>query len=388
MVLVRSCSLRDNGLTSAIRLSRLNVSRPLEPNWLVRYPAAMSDRYDTMQTWEWNLRNAPQPSDPEPVEAIPGTWSWCGVPASSPLGIPAGPLLNGQWLLYYAQLGFDILVYKTVRSAAHDCYELPNLLPVRAASLSEPGTTVAQQESMNGSWAVSFGMPSQAPEVWRDDVNRTRDQLSAGKVLIVSVVGSVTNVSPDGPRALDVLADDFAMCARWAVDAGAHGVEANFSCPNVATADGQLYQQPDAAALVAERIRDQIGTAPLALKIGRVLSESDAESLIDSVGSYVDGIAMTNSVAAFVDDTQGVRLFGGHMRGICGDAIRDASCAQLAMFRKLVDESANDLHLTGVGGISSAAHVKQYIESGADSVAMATAVMTDPDTGRRIRQEW
>ena len=35
---------------------------------------------------------------------------------------------------------------------------------------------------------------------------------------------------------------DYAQCARWAVESGADCVEANFSCPNVATCDGQLYQ--------------------------------------------------------------------------------------------------------------------------------------------------
>ena len=39
---------------------------------------------------------------------LPGDWDFCGLPVDSPLGVPAGPLLNGDWCLYYASLGFDV----------------------------------------------------------------------------------------------------------------------------------------------------------------------------------------------------------------------------------------------------------------------------------------
>ena len=34
----------------------------------------------------------------------------------APIGVAAGPLLNGAWCLHYASLGFDLLTYKTVRT--------------------------------------------------------------------------------------------------------------------------------------------------------------------------------------------------------------------------------------------------------------------------------
>src|SRR5262245_27286290 len=87
-------------------------------------------RYDPSRTYEWNYAHAPDPvTIPEPP--VPGRWDYCGLPLASPLGIAAGPLLNGRWILYYASLGFDVLTYKTVRSAARACYPLPNLQPVR-----------------------------------------------------------------------------------------------------------------------------------------------------------------------------------------------------------------------------------------------------------------
>ena len=345
----------------------------------------MTQSYDPNQTWRWNLLHAPPPHTPAVVAPVKGDWSWCGISVSSPLGIPAGPLLDSRWLLHYANLGFDILVYKTVRSLSRECYPLPNLVPVQTGSLSAAGEKLPATEQMNGSWAVSFGMPSQSPDVWRKDVEFAREQLPSGKVLVVSVVGTQDECITDPVASLQQLADDFAVCAKWAIENGAHGVEANFSCPNVSTADGQLYQQPEAAGLVAERIRDSIGDAPLVLKIGRVASVEDANELHKHVAPFVNGLAMTNSIAAQVIADDGQLLFDGQSRGICGDATRAASIAQTRMCRQTLTASGHTLDLIGVGGISTADHVREYLSAGATSVALATAAMVDPDIGLQIR---
>lgn len=347
----------------------------------------MSDRYRIDETWRWNLDHAP-PANSAESAPIPGEWKWCGLPVNSPLGISAGPLLNSGWLLYYANRGFDILVYKTVRSSQRACYPLPNLVPVVTGPLTTPGLTLDESPEMQGSWAVSFGMPSQTPDAWRQDVETARDHLASGQVLVVSVVGTQAEGTDSGDESLDQLADDFALCAKWAMESGAHGIEANFSCPNVSTADGQLYQHPDAAGKVAARIRDAIGDAPLVLKIGRVTTAASAVDLISSVGPYVNGLAMTNSIAASVKGSDGRLLFDGQCRGICGDATRAASVEQTRMFRTIVDDAPWSVELIGVGGISSATHVHEYLDAGADSIALATAVMIDPAVGEKIRADW
>ncbi len=122
---------------------------------------------------------------------MPGEWSFCSLPVASPLGIAAGPLLNGRWCLYYASLGFDVLTYKTVRSGRRDCYSPPNLQPVDCEVLTEAPAFVHATADMRGSWAVSFGMPSADPDTWRRDIEWTRNHLAADKILSVSVVGTV-----------------------------------------------------------------------------------------------------------------------------------------------------------------------------------------------------
>ena len=73
-------------------------------------------RYDRQKSYQWNYENAPEPVELE-IPQWPGDVSFCGFRLQSPLGVPAGPLLNGKWCLYYSSLGFDFV---TIRPSAVD----------------------------------------------------------------------------------------------------------------------------------------------------------------------------------------------------------------------------------------------------------------------------
>ena len=338
-------------------------------------------KYDPAQTYEWNYENAPDPVQLD-IPPVPGTWEFSGLNIGSPLGIPAGPLLNGRWCLYYASLGFDFLTYKTVRSVQRECYQLPNLQPVACGQLHGGEDKVFATDTMRGSWAVSFGMPSKPPEIWRRDVELTRDNLAKEKLLSVSVVGTVQ----DG-WTIEQLAQDYAKCARWAVAGGADVIESNFSCPNVNTCDGQLFQNPEQAAIVAAHVRDAVGQTPFLVKVGHVSSTDEVARLLDALSPYVSGLAMTNSVAVAVTDETNQLFFNGQPRGICGEAILEASIQQTEIFANQMQASNLELELVGVGGISSASHAQRYLSAGASLVHVATSAMINPLVGLEIKKQ-
>ena len=337
-------------------------------------------RYDPSRTYAWNYANAPEPiAIAEPL--VPGDWNFCGRKVASPLGIAAGPLLNGKWCLYYAKLGFDVLTYKTVRSRQRDCYELPNLQPVTCGMLAEKPELVSAGNQMKGSWAVSFGMPSADPDAWRRDIEGTRKKLPADKILSVSVVGSVQDGWTN-----DDLANDYALCAKWAVDSGADCVETNFSCPNVSTCDGQLYHNAHQSGEIAQVVRAAIGNTPYIIKIGHLVQDQAIDSLLAAVGKIADALAMTNSIASPVIQADEL-MFGGQPRGICGEAIREESIRQVSRFAKVIAEQNLPIQLIGVGGISTADHVRSYLAAGADACHLATSAMINPQVGLEIRRE-
>jgi dihydroorotate dehydrogenase (NAD+) catalytic subunit len=344
--------------------------------------------YDRQKSYRWNYENVPAPvslSVPTvSAESSPaGEYSFCGLPVDSPLGVPAGPLLNGKWCLYYASLGFDVLTYKTVRSGFRKCYPQPNLVPVDTTSLFGGEQSVSQATTMDGSWAVSYGMPSQDPKDWQVDIAETRQQLPSGKVLSVSIVGTV---EPDWT--LERLAEDYALCARLAVESGAECIEANFSCPNVSTCDGQLFQNPVDCATVVKIIRDAIGDTPLIGKIGRLNNDDESLELIQHLNGHVDALAMTNSIATQVLDQSGKLMFDGQRRGICGKATLQTSVAQTKSVHEMITEHNLDIELIGVGGVSTVEDVRDYLAAGAQAVHIATTAMVNPLVAIEIKRAW
>jgi dihydroorotate dehydrogenase len=335
--------------------------------------------YNWRQTYDWNFDQVPAPEATAPAPPLPGAWTYAGLAAGSPLSIAAGPLLNGRWILYYASLGFDVLTYKTVRSGARASYPLPNLQPVISPhpNASQP---IPAADTMHGSWAVSFGMPSKDPEFWRRDIEAARSALAASKILSVSVVAS-----PQPSWSPEELAADFVRCARWAIDAGAHCIEANFSCPNVASADGQLFQQPQTAAMVAAALKQAIGAIPLLLKIGHLTEAEHAEALIAAVAPHADALVVVNCVPARVAGPGGRLLFDGQARGLAGEVIRTACLEQMRLFGRLLRQRRLPLRLIGVGGISQPGHMDAAFEAGCEAVQLATAAMIDPLLGLRLR---
>ncbi|MDP7177877.1 MAG: hypothetical protein QF749_06230 [Verrucomicrobiota bacterium] len=337
-------------------------------------------KYDITRDYAWNYEHAPEPVG-DAVPSMDGEWGYCGVPVDSPLGIAAGPLLNGKWLLYYAALGFDILTYKTVRSRERASYGLPNLQPIDWESGPVPAEVGVAGE-MRGSWAVSFGMPSKPPRFWQDDVAATRSCLAKGKFLSVSVVATA-----EDDWSIDDLAADYAQCARWAAESGADGVEANFSCPNVSSADGQLFLNPTDAGIVAAKLREVIPNTPLLLKVGHIANRETAHALLEAVAPFADALVMVNGVSARVRQPSGELLFDRQCRGIAGEAIRETVLGQLALFDGVICEFGFDARLVGVGGLGQAADVRACLDRGCEAVQFATAAMVNPGLGLAIRRE-
>ena len=338
-------------------------------------------RYDITRTYDWNYDHAPERPAAD-VPECPGSWDFCGIPVNSPLGIPAGPLLNSRWVLYYAALGFDVLTYKTVRSRYRACYDLPNLLPIEAPQLDDATECVQSAEGGSPSWAISFGMPSKDPPEWQEDVGRARRSMRNGQVLVVSVVAS-----PQAGWTLDDTARDYVALARMARDAGAQAIEANISCPNVCTAEGEVFLLGEASRAVAAEMRAAVPELPLILKIGKFPTREHAHALIEAVDGYADALSTVNSLTARVRGPNGEWLFDGLKRGIGGECVRRRANAEAALLRQIIGHTGARLKLIGVGGVFTAADARERLAAGAHHVQLATAAMLDPQAAIRIRRE-
>lgn len=347
--------------------------------------------YDVSRTWEANAESGPFLASPTtPVPETPMK-TFLGLPVRSRLGIAAGLLLNGRWVRAYAERGFDLLTYKTVRSAARPCHPMPNWVWIDdSGNVSGPvvATGAIPGDLTRLSSAVCFGMPSMHPEHWRSDVRSTVSALRPGQLLIVSVVGT-----PRASGSIEDLAEDFARCATWAAEAGAPVIEANLSCPNVCSSEGTLYLDADATHRVVRRIRDAIGRVPLLVKIGVLPGDVARQRFLDSVSGLVDGITLVNCIARPVLHPDGSPVFGEGFRtvGVLGRTLHEPSVVAVASLRQALDRRGLRLALVAVGGASTREDIADFFGVGADAVLCGSSPMYLPDLAieaKRHHPEW
>ncbi len=347
--------------------------------------------YRTDRSYAWNYEHGPVWDGPMP--AVPDTppKHFFGLEVASRIGISAGLLLNARWIAFYARCGYDILTYKTVRSRQRACHAMPNWLFVDAADAEDLNRTSqavhAQTRPTSAEYTdwtstVSFGMPSRDPVVWMADVAQARAALAPRQVLVVSVVAS-----PAAGDTADSIVADFGRLAAMAREAGAHAVEANLSCPNVVSAEGDLYLDAALSGRIAKGLRQGAGTLPVLLKIGHVPDEPRMAALLRAVAGQASGLVIVNGLSRPVLNAAGEPAFGAGRKnaGILGRGVHPIGVQDVALATALVQRDRLDLQVAGVGGVARADDAARYFAAGACAVLMGSAPMADPALAARMK---
>ena len=367
---------------------------------MTRVPAARQARRGTYRidrSYEWNYANGPEWTAELPVVPQTPTKTFFGYEVASRLGISAGLLLNSRWIGFYARCGYDILTYKTVRSRRRACYAKPNWLfvdPADTAGLERAGQGVhAGARPTAGDVAdwtstVSFGMPSRDPAVWMPDVAKARKLIGPRQALVVSVVASVA----PGSSVAD-LVQDFGDLAAMAREAGAQLVEANLSCPNVRSAEGDLFNDAELSGRIARALRDGAGTLPVLLKIGHLQDDARLGALLRAVAGQASGLVIVNGLSRPVRDATGAAAFGESrlQAGILGRGVHAIGVRDVLRAVTLIRRERLDLEVAGVGGVASVADAAHFFDAGACAALMGSAPMFDPALAVRLKTahpEW
>jgi dihydroorotate dehydrogenase len=186
--------------------------------------------------------------------------------------------------------------------------------------------------------------------------------------MIVSVVGTPNRGLSFG--------DDFVRAAMLAREGGAKIIEANFSCPNVDTAEGILYNNPETVHEYAKAISRAIHPIPLILKVGVFLNAQQMRSvLLAAARGGARAICGINSVSMQVrpplDESRTTS-------GICGAHIRQAGLDFIRTASAIIQENKLGLVLIGCGGIMRPEHFDEFFDAGAEFATSATGMMWDP----------
>lgn len=106
-----------------------------------------------------------------------------------PIGIPPGPLINSRFVKAAFNMGFDICVYKTVRSDSYPCHPHPNILGLDIdgdlTMEKAKGQLVGRADYHEPlSITNSFGVPSKSVDFWQEDIKKLCHMLAKGKCLL------------------------------------------------------------------------------------------------------------------------------------------------------------------------------------------------------------
>jgi dihydroorotate dehydrogenase len=329
-----------------------------------------------------------------------------GYTVDFPLGVPASMITgNSKYLKHYAERGFCILTYKTVRSRRHEPRSFPHWVflengsarvgveELREAVRKDPKNYFKlirpfvhqdrfPDDPSHSSMANSFGIPSldpEGPSGWMADVSSAKEFVRSGhQVLIVSVVATGT----------DEIKNDFVRTAEMAKTAGADIIELNLSCPNTAEKrEGEIFNNPEDAAEIVHAVK-KATRIPLFIKTGYVPEEKIRELLV-STESHIDGVVAMNTVSARIDRgrTGGGQFFPDRpTAGVSGWAIKDVAqemAVNLVKIRKELQRP--ELCLVGLGGVMNKADFWERIDTGVNAVEICTAAFLDPLLGIKIR---
>jgi dihydroorotate dehydrogenase (NAD+) catalytic subunit len=348
--------------------------------------------YDPTKSYEKNYENGPfgafadgkvydQTGEP--------TYDYHGVKVFLPFGIPAGPILNSTFAKAAFEKGFDIVVYKTTRSATFPCHPWPNVLSVNVngdltmEKMQQPLVAdINYHEPL--SITNSFGVPSKEPSFWQEDVKKAISYARKGQVLVMSFMGTVR---PNQTQ--QEFIDDYILAAKLSHETGAKILETNLSCPNIGN-EGLVCYNVDVTKKICEGIRKIIGNTPLVIKIGYFQDDKQLKQIAQIAHEYANGIAAINTLQAEIRNEKGEQALPGPMRlrsGVCGNTIKWAGLEMVKRLHKIREENNYSFAIEGVGGVTVAEDYIEYKDAGADSVMSATGAMWNPFLAQEVKEK-
>lgn len=310
-----------------------------------------------------------------------------GQPVHQPFGIPAGPLLNGKYVKAALDKGFDIPVYKTVRTCKYPSSQWPNVSAVQIArrdltfAMAEEGLVANRQFTEPLAITNSFGVPSFEPDFWQADMAEASRYARPGQFVVGSFQGTI---NPNG--SVEAYIQDFVLAAKLVHETGVPVLEANLSCPNEGTAHLLCYDTQRSKTILTA-IKDQIGDTPLVIKIGYFQNLERLEHFISEVGGIVQGISAINTIPAKIVDERGQQALPGAGRersGVCGYPIKWAGLDMVRKLSTLRKRLEMPFTILGVGGVMVPDDYQDYREAGADLIMSATGAMWNPHLAQQI----
>ncbi len=320
----------------------------------------------------------------------PPKYEFLGHKVNLPFGIPAGPLLNSNFVKAAFEKGFDVAVYKTVRADTFPCHPFPNVLGIHIdgdLTLERAKQPIIADDNYSEPISItnSFGVPSKDPAVWQEDAKKAISYAGEGQVMVLSFMGTV---KPN--QTGEEFIADFIRVAELSAETGAPILEGNLSCPNIGN-EGLVCYNLDTTRRVVHGTRDKVGKIPLIWKVGYYENDSDLLEVAKIAHESQSALSVINTIPAPIVDKDGNQALPGSparlKSGVCGSVIKWAGLDMVRRLDKIRKEKGYKFAIDGTGGVTTAGDYFDYIDAGADAVFSATGAMWNPDLALEIKKQ-
>lgn len=172
---------------------------------------------------------------------------------------------------------------------------------------------------------------------------------------------------------------DFAAVVSMLDDSPAvAGYELNVSCPNVKAGGMEFGADPSTLSDLVGRVKSA-SRKPIFVKLSPTLADI-GKSAQTAADAGADGISVVNTLPGLVIDVDSRKpALGFGTGGVSGGGLLPVGVLATYKVAKAVK-----LPVIGVGGISKATDIIQYIVAGASIVAVGTSVMKQPRLAEKL----
>lgn len=186
--------------------------------------------------------------------------------------------------------------------------------------------------------------------------------------ILVNVVGFTIEEYAEVVRGLDDVAEIAAF-------------ELNLSCPNTSAGGIEFGADAECVRRIIAGCR-RATARPLLAKLSPVLPDIAGVAVV-ARDAGADGITVVNTLPGRLYAPDGTPRVGHGNGGISGPGLLPVGVLAAAR----VVERTGGMPVVGVGGVRTAADVRQYLRVGAALVAIGTAALADPRLPERIVRE-
>lgn len=260
-----------------------------------------------------------------------------GLTLSNPTMLASGILgYSAEILQSIAECGAGAVVTKSVGAKPREGYANPTTVQIRCGLIN------------------AVGLPNSGIDEFTGEIKRAK------KVLKLPLIVSVYGFS----------AEEYAIIAKKAVNAGADALELNVSCPHVKETGSEIGQNPKVLAEVVRKVKASVDK-PVLVKLSPNVTNI-CEIAVVAAEAGADALTVINTVKAMAINTEtAMPILSNRVGGLSGPAIKPIALRCVYEIFESIK-----VPIIGCGGITDWRDAVEFILAGATAVQIGTAVAT------------